>query len=196
MKNLSNAAAMLGKKGGESGTGESKRRYSWQCAQAALKRWQNHIEVLPAIFWNQVKVGRVSDCWPWTGCRRIAGSYGQIGFDHHYVLAHRMAYILTYGDIADDILVCHHCDNPPCCNPKHLFLGTYKDNAMDRAMKHRSGDHKGEANGRAKFTPKDVNNIRQLHGDGLRTLKDLADQYSVSVTAIRSIIMRRNWKHI
>lgn len=88
-----------------------------------------------AEFWSQVKQGAPDECWEWQG-RRNDDGYGQIRLGNTY-RAHRIAYKLAYGSIPDSLWVLHRCDNPPCCNPAHLFLGTVLDNNRDAAAKGR-----------------------------------------------------------
>jgi len=84
-------------------------------------------------FWCGVKRGEPDECWPWTRSLSPKG-YGRVRGRN----AHRVAYELTYGPIPPGMFVCHTCDNPPCCNPAHLFLGTYLDNIADMVAKKRS----------------------------------------------------------
>ena len=86
-------------------------------------------------FWSKVHV--TNGCWLWTRCRRKDG-YGKLGLFGEIVYAHRVAWLLTNGPIPKGLCVLHHCDNPPCCNPDHLFLGTRADNATDRDTKGRT----------------------------------------------------------
>lgn len=83
-------------------------------------------------FWDRVAKCGPDDCWEWQGPRHSAG-YGKVGMDGRTQLAHRVAYGLDR--IPDGMLVLHHCDNPPCCNISHLFLGTYQDNYDDMIAK-------------------------------------------------------------
>ena len=78
-------------------------------------------------------------CWGWTGQRNGWGGYGRIG----HTLAHRASYQAFIGQIPAGMLVLHHCDNPPCVNPAHLWLGTSKDNAIDRDRKRRGANGAG-----------------------------------------------------
>lgn len=90
-------------------------------------------------FWMRVAVGEPDVCWPWQSHRNKAG-YGRAGNGQRgrTTVAHRIAYALTFGELPDDQLVCHRCDNPPCCNPAHLFLGSHQENADDRERKGRN----------------------------------------------------------
>jgi len=91
-----------------------------------------------AWFWSKVDRSAGPDaCWPWlASC--VRGGYGGLRLrPFGSFLAHRVAYQLTYGDLSADLLVCHKCDNPPCCNPACLFQGTYLENIRDAVSKGR-----------------------------------------------------------
>ena len=91
-------------------------------------------------FWRRVDMSGGPDaCWPWRGGMTYEG-YGIALFDGKSTTAHRIAYILTHGPIEPSLVVCHHCDNPPCCNPKHLFDGTQRDNIQDSVRKGHRGN--------------------------------------------------------
>ncbi len=91
-------------------------------------------------FWACVAVAEPDDCWPWKGYRSKKG-YGRVKAGFSLVHAHRLAYFHATGQMpSSDRMVCHRCDNPPCCNPKHLFLGTAATNNRDKMLKGRGRD--------------------------------------------------------
>lgn len=85
--------------------------------------------------------GPKRECWEWQGTRLPSG-YGRIGIAGKGQgvtdLTHRVAYRIANGEIPPGMEVCHTCDNPPCCNPDHLFLGTHADNMRDMSAKGRA----------------------------------------------------------
>ena len=90
-------------------------------------------------FWAKVDRASSDACWPWLATHGRFG-YGEFkvgGRSGRSVKAHRVAWELTHGPISDGLFVLHRCDNPPCCNPGHLFLGTHADNMRDMAQKGR-----------------------------------------------------------
>jgi hypothetical protein len=91
-----------------------------------------------ALFWDKVDKSDPAGCWPWKGARHAQG-YGAFRVGSKYHRSSRLAYELVKGHIQSGLDVLHKCDNPPCCNPDHLFLGTDKDNAADRRRKGRRG---------------------------------------------------------
>jgi len=85
------------------------------------------------------RVDRSGDCWVWTGQRLPAG-YGQLRCGgRRRIYTHRLAWTLAYGEIPAGLFVLHRCDNPPCCNPAHLWLGDAGDNIRDCFAKNRNG---------------------------------------------------------
>lgn len=144
-------------------------------------------------FWDLVDVRGDDECWEWRGARRGRG-YGVSNTDHLPVDTHRLAWEYYNGqEIPKGMLVCHHCDNPPCCNPHHLFLGTHQDNADDKVRKNRQ--LRGESCPAAKLTEKIVLEIRRLYDLGW-TGADISKELNVPRSRIRPIVLRKEWKHI
>jgi hypothetical protein len=89
------------------------------------------------LFWAKVKQGGPSDCWPWLASKSKDG-YGQFWIGDTFVPAHRYAYAYSTQEyINSEDIICHHCDNPGCCNPGHLFKGTVQSNVTDKMLKGR-----------------------------------------------------------
>ena len=88
-------------------------------------------------FWRKVKHG--SGCWEWQGAK-VRGGYGFFWDGKRNGVAHRYSYELAYGPIPSGKIVCHHCDNPPCVRPDHLFCGTHSDNENDKYAKGRENN--------------------------------------------------------
>lgn len=136
--------------------------------------------------------GRDTDCWVWSG-RRQSGNYGMFKIQGKIVQAHRLAYEFAFGPIPEGMFVCHRCDNHPCVNPSHLFLGTPRDNMSDMVAKGRS--LKGSKSVHAKLCENDILEIRRRLSTGELT-SIIARSYNVSWTAIKEIGIRKTWKHV
>lgn len=143
-------------------------------------------------FWSRVDKRSPEECWLWKG-RRHANGYGSFDLGGRPHQASRMAFTLTKGD-PGDLHVCHSCDNPPCCNPSHLWLGTPKDNHADMIAKGRQRYNaaRGEKCSKSKLTRNDVLYIRASTAPH----KALGRQFGVSGTAIAHIRKRKNWAHV
>lgn len=142
-------------------------------------------------FW--AKVRREDECWEWTGARLVNG-YGVIWRNPGETgsrLAHRVSWELEYGSPpAEELQVCHSCDNPACVNPRHLFLGTAKQNADDCATKGRRCQ--GERHYMARLKETDVRQIRELHATGI-SVADLARNYGVAWATVRHVVHGDTW---
>ena len=144
-------------------------------------------------FWSQVVMSPdVGRCWNWTGTQTPKG-YGSLWIDGHNVRAHRQAWIFAYGCIPAGMLVCHHCDKPGCCNPTHLFLGTYADNNGDAASKGRM--RYGEDHGHAAISDEVVQAIRVLFAEGA-SKKGLARTYGISRIHVGRIVSRQQRRRL
>lgn len=148
--------------------------------------------------WSNVRLPRKGNalnvhCWEWQGPYNQSGGYGIIKVGTENLFVHRLSYLYFLNRLDENLLVCHHCDNPKCVNPDHLFQGTIQDNNRDRTNKDRQP--KGENHYRAILTANQVVEIRRLARSG-KTHRELAETYGVSISTVSALILRRNWKHI
>ncbi len=146
---------------------------------------------LATRFWQ--RVNKTDGCWLWIGLIGTRG-YGKIGAGGvrgPTLLAHRVSWELHFGPIPDGMFVCHHCDNPACVRPDHLFLGKPRDNTADMFAKGRANPPRGEACPWSRLTAQQVGEIRGRRGE---SPKKLATEYGVSVGAITGIFRGVNWQ--
>lgn len=148
-------------------------------------------------FWSKVEIGPPDQCWPWVACRKKQrGSgprYGRFHWHRKTQNAHRVAFILANGGINDSVCVLHKCDNHVCCNPRHLYAGSHKQNAQDR--KQRIFWSAGARNPNAKLTESQVRDIRQMFTAGA-TYRDVREVYDISDGALCTIKSRKSWKNL
>ena len=149
-------------------------------------------------FWKGVKIGKSDECWPWIPSHTRHG-YGLVSYTfgrkkRKHLYAHRVSYFLEHGNLPDELCVCHHCDNPPCCNPKHLFLGTRAENTADMVQKDRQ--LRGHKVHTVKLTPEIVNKIRVIHYFEKHSYRELSRRFGVSDEQIRCICNWVYWKYL
>lgn len=140
-------------------------------------------------FWGKVEKKSDDECWEWKGAK-LSHGYGAFNIGVRRISTHRFSWEIHYGEIPPGMLVCHKCDNPPCVNPKHLFLGTDTDNQRDKYLKGRCA--RGEKNNHAKLTEDDVRKIRELLASG-KSARSIAPIFGVRHAAILTIKDRKNW---
>lgn len=171
-----------------------------------------------ARFWSRVKLGVLTECWPWRSGVKHARFYAQgvkLG-------AHRVAYFLATGIDPGQSLICHDCDNPPCCNYTHLHPGTNlsnmqeasqrgrmktgSDNRLSQRIDERSGERhwthlhpektaKGDGHPKAKLVAEQVLEIRRRYANG-ETCTAIARDFPITIQAVHYIVTRRHWKHL
>lgn len=141
-------------------------------------------------FWGKVDIGAEGECWEWQAYTSST-RYGEFYYLGKKEGAHRVAWMLTYGAIPPDADVCHHCDNPSCVNPTHLFVGTRLDNAADAVSKGRI--RRGSASPQARLTESEVREIRRRYKAESVYQHELAAEYGVSRGTIASITQRKSW---
>lgn len=146
-------------------------------------------------FWDRVV--KTNACWGWIGAVGSFG-YGQLYLGHGKLRrAHRVSWEIHYGPIPRGKHVCHHCDNPPCPRPDHLFIGTHADNMADKAMKGRNVNtpQLGEDHWKATITEADVIAMRLLKTGGMPT-SEIANHFKMSYRNTWLIVTRRGWRHV
>lgn len=136
----------------------------------------------------------IGECWVFRGYIGHKG-YGQVSWQGHTHNAHRVMYALEVGPIPEGMLVCHTCDNRPCINPAHLFLGTDRDNYNDMVSKGRNVVPLGTANGHATITECEVLKIREMLNRGLPPAA-VARTMKISKHIVCGIHRGKNWKHV
>lgn len=149
-----------------------------------------------ARFWSKVNTTSNSDeCWEWQASKDIHG-YGWFFHDNKMKKANRTAWELCNGMIPNDLNILHTCDNPSCCNPKHLFAGTRQDNMRDMVAKGRNKfPHLvGEQHGKHKLTFGQVNYIRERYARGNITQRVIANEVGISQSQVGRIIRGTRWK--
>jgi len=136
-------------------------------------------------------------CWIWNGATTNFG-HGRIKINNKTLSVHRISYEIHRGKIPNGLFVCHHCDNPTCINPKHLFLGTRSDNMKDAYNKGRIKIpcHHGEYAYQHILTEKDVKKILKIKKEKKISEQELGKKFGVARNTINNIINNRNWKHI
>lgn len=153
-------------------------------------------ETFPTRFWTKVK--KTDFCWLWTASP-YGGRYGRIsrtgksrptkGRD---ISSHVAAWILIKGPVPKGMCVLHHCDNPRCVNPDHLWIGTQLENMRDMVKKRRARGCRGESHANHKLTSSDVASIRSLKLSG-HTGVELAKRFGVTPAQISNIVLNKQW---
>jgi hypothetical protein len=152
-------------------------------------------------YWSKVDRKGADQCWNWTASTAGKG-YGQIKDEgkRRQLYSHRVAFIIAYGEPpkrneAGEVMeVCHKCDNPRCCNPAHLFLGTRAKNAQDMSIKLRSTW--GIRSGTCKLTEDDIRLIRKLYSEMKVSQQRIAGMFSISQIQVSRIVTGKQWTHL
>ena len=124
-------------------------------------------------------------CWVWNKSRHRQG-YGNLTYEKKNLLAHRVSWIIFKGEIEDGKKIFHICDNPPCVNPDHLFIGTQRDNIIDMFNKNRATHQK--------ITREQANEIRLLYSKNICTI-EISERFGISKSAISMIVNNKIWKN-
>lgn len=147
-------------------------------------------------FWE--KVNKTDSCWLWTGARTsYKRRYGKFAIGDKPILAHRFSWQIFHGAVPDNMQVCHNCpggDNPLCCNPDHLWLGTNKQNMEDAAKKGQMV--RGEKMKTAILTEALVREARRLRAEQCISYNSIGRRFGKSHRAIRKAVIMETWKHV
>ena len=145
-----------------------------------------------ARYWAKVDKRGDDECWPWT--RSLSAGkdgYGHLNVDKVIYDSHRLTWILTYGEIPEGMHVLHRCNFKPCCNPKHLYLGTHQDNMADL----KASGHNFATRGRALITEDQVRSIRAEVASGV-SQRAIAQRLGMDPSSISDLVRRKSWKHV
>jgi len=161
--------------------------------------WKTLYNALPPRFWINTEL--TDSCWIWIGARS-GGNYGWFQWEGKGVRPHRLVWSILFGEIPEKMMICHKCDNPPCFNPSHLFIGTRSDNQKDSARKRRSNfftnqilSSRGEDRYNAKLTDEEVREIKMELARGT-SVRAIARIYPAGRSTITRIKKGLQWAHI
>jgi DNA-binding XRE family transcriptional regulator len=143
-------------------------------------------------FWSHIE--KTPICWIWHGA--IARKYGLFRIGKKNIKAHRLSWLFHRGDIPDNMCVLHHCDNPLCVNPGHLFIGSVAENNQDKKSKGRQTNFPGETNPMARLNPELIAKIKAEYIPRIITQHFLSEKYGVSRQTITAIFTGQNWRHL
>lgn len=151
------------------------------------------VRPLDERFWEKVIVRGEGECWSWTGATQyggygVLGSHGKRG---KLVRAHRLSYEIHNGPIPEGMVIRHSCDNPACTNPRHLAVGTYRQNIQDAMERNRVRAH--GRHGMAKLTEDAVTAIRSMRSAGA-TLRAIAAEFHISSGHVSNIVQGKAWR--
>ena len=146
-----------------------------------------------ARFWAKVDNRGPEKCWPWIGSTKRGGGYGCFSHCGRLEVSSRVSWKLHFGPIPSGLLICHSCDNPPCVNPAHLFLGTDAENSADRGAKGRQ--YIGSQVTVSKLNEAAIREIRSRSARGEPT-RELCNHFKVHKNTINRAIARITWRHV
>ena len=155
----------------------------------------------PEVLWSKVDKKGEDECWNWKGYKNDGG-YGRTWINDYGYYAHRVIFDLVYPntitlsapkDTDESGFLLHTCDNPSCCNPKHLFVGTHAENMADKVAKNRQAKFPTDKGPRCKLSMAQAREIRQLRKDGV-SARELAQRYEISIPSIKTLLRGDSYK--
>lgn len=165
------------------------------CSNRCQHEWQNQPHRVLEKFLSLIEINIETECWEWQGVKNEL-SYGIFCTNKLKIRAHRYAWELFRQPIPSGLFLCHHCDNPACINPDHMFVGTQADNVKDMEKKgrRRNKPQPGEKNYFAKLNEEQVRTI--FFYKGHMSAKEMATLFHITTAAIWFIWSGRTWKHL
>ena len=154
----------------------------------------------PDVLWSKVNQKGPDECWLWNGYKNEQG-YGRTWINDKGYYAHRVIFNLAFPNVIEISapkdtdktgFLLHKCDNPSCCNPSHLFIGSHWDNMADKVKKGRSPDFSGDNGPRCKLTMQQANEIRQRRKNGV-SAKQLAVESGISLSSIKTLLAGKSY---
>jgi hypothetical protein len=181
----------------------------WKRGADLHKREERRGLCLSERLWQYIDVGDFDECWEWTGFREPVGGYGRFVLyapdvpSQRNIPAHRLAYE-QFWRIPLQHWALHRCNNPPCCNPLHVYDDTNSQNQLDSIAAGTAvvlrrdwrNTARGERAGRAKLTEEIVREIRRRYAEGGITQDQLAAEYGVGQPRISALLLRKTWAHV
>lgn len=155
----------------------------------------------PEVLWSKVDIKGEDECWNWLGYKN-AGKYGRTWINDRGYYAHRVIFDLAFPntitlsapkDTDETGFLLHTCDNPSCCNPKHLFVGTHADNMADKVAKNRQTKFPKDKGPRCKLSMAQAREIRKLRKEGM-SARELAKKYEISLPSIKTLLRGDSYK--
>lgn len=155
----------------------------------------------PEVLWSKVDKRGEDECWPWKGTLKDDG-YGRVQIDDWNYYAHRVIFNLANPGLIElkapknsdeSGFLMHSCDNPSCCNPKHLKVCTHAENMADKVAKGRTPDFSGDKGPRAKLTMTQAREARELKKNGMST-RDLAKKFNISLPSMKTLLRGDSYK--
>ena len=163
---------------------EGRSKFCSKTCQYSKSRGDRLSVIIPAY---ESKVIRQDGCWGWKSSTNCTTGRGRVHYKRKVIEAHRASWMIHFGEIPEGKLVCHKCDNPVCSNPRHLFLGSYSDNAIDMVKK-----------GRSSAAILDINKVKYIKDslcEGV-SQKELAKMFNVKPQTISEIERNKTWRYV
>lgn len=160
-----------------------------------VHRSRVHLNTVTDRFWDKVNKKGKFDCWEWEGATGRLG-YGQFKYKGENKRSHRFIFSYFFDINLEEKHILHNCDNPPCVNPQHLYIGNHEINMRDKSIRNRMSDRRGENNNFSELSEEDVEEIYKKRHIDNKPLKEISDEFNTSVGNVSDIINDKTWTHV